>query len=192
MTNFYTFIKKYLNLPQEARDFIEAHADIIEGKRGEYYTTETEYKESWCFLLGGLVAGHTFNTAGLRTIHWIIEPGGYFTGSKHLFSNSSLEQNIEFFQDSRILQIPHENMRQAQEQFPEIGELIQIQKQHKINKQDILIEILKQPDAQAVYFKFMDEMGTVANLLTNQQVMDLLGLKRTTFIKVKGAYSRRR
>ncbi len=192
MKQLFTFWEKYVDIPTESRLFIKNNSNILVFKKDEYYTKEDKYKPYWNFVAEGLVGGHSHDAEGTKTIHWLSETYGYFTGSLHLHSDTPCGQAIQFLRRGRIVQIPLEDMRYGQENDPAINELIQILKQHKINQQAALIDALNQPNAEAIYFKFMDEMGSLAHQLTAQQVRDLLGLKRTTYIKIRNAYARRR
>lgn len=192
MKQLLTFWGKYLEVPAESRSFIKRNSDILAFKKNELYAGEDEYRPYWNFVLEGLVGGHTHDENAQKTIHWIAEVNTYFTGSLHLHSDTPCQQAIQFLHRSRIVQIPLEKMRYAQENDWAINELIHVLKQHKMNQQTILLDVLKQPNFEAIYFKFMEEMKNVAPLLTAQQVMDLLGLKRTTYIKVRNAYARKR
>jgi hypothetical protein len=172
--------------------FIERNSTVLFFKKNEYYAQEEEYKPYWNFVPEGLVGGHSYDVEGTKTIHWITEACGYFTGSLHIHSDTPCRQAIQFLRRGRLVQIPLEEMRYGQENDPAINELIHILKQHKINQQTTLINALNQPNDEAIYFKFRDKMGSLAQQLTAQQVMDLLGLKRTTYIKIRKAYARRR
>lgn len=192
MKQLFTFWEKYLDVPPKSRLFIEQNSTVLFFKKNEYYTGENEYQPFWNFVPEGLVSGHSYDAEGTKTIHWITEACGYFTGSLHLHSDTPCGHAIQFLRRGSLVQIPLEEMRYGQENDPAINELIHILKQHKINQQATLLEVLKQPNAETLYFKFMDEMGSLANQLTAQQVQDLLGLKRTTYIKIRKAYARRR
>jgi hypothetical protein len=192
MKQLFTFWGKYVEVPTESRLFIKNNSNTLAFKKDEFYAAEDEYKPFWNFVPEGLVGGHSYDEEGTKTIHWITEACGYFTGSLHLHSDTPCGQAIQFLRRGRIVQIPLEKMRYGQEHDSAINELIHVLKQHKINQQIALLKVLKQPNAEALYFKFMDEMESLGNQLTAQQVMDLLGLKRSTYFNVRKAYLRKR
>lgn len=192
MIRFYQHIKKYLELPPEVQSFIQEHGYIRHGNKNEYFVLQDQHAPHWGYVLEGLIAGHSFDADGNRTIHYVVQEGDYFTGNKHLHSDESCKQNIEFFKNSEVLVIPIDKMRYAQKQFPEINELIHRFKQHKILQKDRLINILKQKDLKLRYFKFMDDMGNLAGQLTVEQRRDFIQISEAHYKKVNRAYSRRK
>lgn len=192
MIRFYKHIKKYLELPLEVQNFIQEHGQIKEGSKNEYYVQQDQHISTFCIVLDGLLGGHSFDIDANRTIHYVVQEGDYFTGNKHLHSDESCKQNIEFFRDSEILEIPIDKMRYAQEKFPEINELIHRFKQHKILQKDKLITILKQKDLKLRYFKFMDDMEELAIQLTVEQKRDFIQISEAHYKKVHRAYLRRK
>lgn len=188
MISFYQHIKKYLEFSQETKNFIKKYGKIKLANKNEYYTLHDQHAPYWCFILEGLVAGLSFDSNGNRTIHWIAQEGHYFTGNKHLFSDESCQQDIQFLSAGKILEIPIHHMRLAQNEFTEINELTHRFKQHKILQKDLIIDILKQKDLKLRYFKFMDEMGELASRLTIEQKRDFIQISEAHYKKVHRAY----
>lgn len=192
MIRFYQHIKKYLELPHEVQSFIKDHGHIRHGNKNEYYVLQDQHVSHWGYVLEGLLAGHSFDANGNRTIHYVVQEGDYFTSNKHLHSDESCKQNIEFFKNSEVLVIPIDKMRYAQDQFPEINELTHRFKQHKILQKDLLIRILGEPDLQHRYFTLMIEMEDIASQLTAEQIMDLIQIGRTTYKTARKKFLKRK
>lgn len=192
MKQLFTFWEKYLEVPAESRLFIKKHSDILAFKKNEYYAVEEEYKPFWNFVLEGIVGGHSHDKEAIKTIHWVTEVCGYFTGSLHLHSDTPCQQEIQFLHRSRIVQIPLAKMRYAQENDRAINELIQILKQHKLNQQRLHIKILNQKNTTLRYFTFMDEMPALAKQLTAEEIMAYIQIKRTSYKIARKKYLKRK
>lgn len=192
MKQLFTFWGKYVDVPIESRLFIKNNSNILVFKKDELYVGEEEYKPFWNFVLEGLIGGHTHDEDAQKTLHWIAEVNGYFTGSLHLHSDTPCQQAIQFLHCGRIVQIPLEKMRYAQENDWAINELIQVLKQHKMNQQELLIKVLSQKNTTLRYFTFMDEMSMLANQLTAEEIMVYIQIKRTSYKIARKKYLRRK
>lgn len=185
MDRFLEFIAHYIQLSAEARNYLAQHSRIMSYAKQEFFMLPDERMPYWCMMLEGLACGYTLDRKGQRRIHWFALPNQGFTGVRHLYTPRQPGHYIQFLQDSAILRIPALRMREAQERFEEVSNLLHILKQQYIDRNDHLKTVLHQSTAYMRYARFVELFPELVFITTPEQQADFINIGRARLFHVR-------
>lgn len=191
MDKLFTFWRKYVSISTASEVFVRQHAKIHRYKKNSFFARYYEVKPYWCFIVEGLAAGCMTEEDGKKRIIWLVTPPDYFTGTKHNYSNHGENLDIRFLVNSKIIAIRQEQMRYAQQHLADVGELMQVLKQRKLNQQHQLLEISKITNDIDKYVAFRTAFPELGALLTNRQVSQFLNIHEKSCTRGKLKYIER-
>jgi CRP-like cAMP-binding protein len=180
MQRFFTYAAKYCTLTFEEKQFINAHTRIRRYNKNDYYQLAHEIKTNWCFVLDGVVAGVKTNLEGDKRLQWLSVKNQYFTGTKHVFSKQNLGLQLQFLQQSELLEFPYHYIQKAQQEYPAFAELLQVLKEQKLKCLHELIATLKLPPEQRVQPALENLSVWVSNLHV-EECCSLLNISIPTY-----------
>jgi len=188
MNRFFAYANRYRILSPEEKQFITTHARVRRYTKHDYYLLTGEVALHWCFVLTGLVGGFRYFSDDTEDLFWIVGQNGYFTGTKHLFSNRSTDLDIKFLDRSEILQIPLTNIRYAQQHFDGISEFLHVLKQKKIEETKLLLAMNKVKDGVQRYIYFRNHFPHLVHQLSMANTCLYLNISNSTYKRGQRIY----
>ncbi|MBD1429788.1 Crp/Fnr family transcriptional regulator [Sphingobacterium litopenaei] len=144
MNRLFDYFKSYSNISPELIAFLTTYGKIKEYNKDYYYLLAKEKKEKFLFILEGLVAIITYQDKK-ENIERVYCDKFYFTGTKHVFSNSCENFSIKFLRRTHVYEISNQNFITAINHFPELKDIYLIIKEHEIQHNRNTISILNSP-----------------------------------------------
>lgn len=189
MQQFFTYINRYVTLSKAEKEFLQAYARVRQYPSNTHYLFADELKARWCFVLQGIVIGYETLESGQPLIHWLAQEHDYFTDTKHAFSRSPAALDIQFLQDSRLLEIAIERIKEAQLRYPKLAEFIQILKQHQLERYKQVLAVIKLPPENRLE-AFIQHYPALQHTLTAKQICSFLHISLSTYKRSLRKYLR--
>jgi len=181
MIRFFTYAEHYVDLNATEANFIKQHGRIRTYKKNDYYVMTGETRRNWCFVLQGLVAGVRYNHGHEQDLIWVAPPYDYFTGTKHTFSDSTADMDIQMLRPSELLELPLTHVRTARQQFPQLAEFFQILLHKQLLFAQNMLRIQKTNDGTHRYVEFRRRLPELERLLTMHETCSLLNIGLSTY-----------
>ncbi len=175
-------------VPDAAIAYMTAHASVASYRRGTYLMLADGRWPYWNFVLEGLVAAYHYDEAGHVQVPWLVTAMDYFTGTIHAFTDKREELYIQCLQDTVVVQLPIMRIREGQQHFWAISELMNILKQRKMRREAEWRGILLHMGGEARFFAFFNAFPQLAPQLRRQDVCALLQISASTYKRAKRRY----
>jgi CRP-like cAMP-binding protein len=177
MNRLLDYFNTYRNVSPEMVAFFITHGKVKEYQKDYYYLLATEKKDKFLFILEGLVAIIAYQDEK-ENIERIYCDNLYFTGTKHVFSNSSENLTIKFLRKTLLYEISNQNFITAINQFSELKDIFLIIKEHEIQHNRNTISILNSPPMHRL-LQLAIKQPILHNLLTVKEKVSYLNYTST-------------
>lgn len=172
MNRLFDYFNKYRNVSHELVAFLITHGKVKEYQKDFYYLLSTEKKDRFLFILEGLVAIITYQD-DKENIERLYCDKFYFTGTKHVFSNSAENISIKFLRKTYLYEISNQNFITAINQFSELKDIFLIIKEHEIQHNRNTISVLNSPPIQRI-MQLAIRQPVLHNVLTVKEKVSYL------------------
>ncbi|MGK6351580.1 Crp/Fnr family transcriptional regulator [Parapedobacter sp. DT-150] len=189
MERFYTYWKKHFQPEQAAWEYLQEHARVRSYATGSYFMLAKDVQPYWCFVLNGLVAALELLPGNKAAYAWVVDANRYFTGTRHLFTTHAPDFHIQFLRPTQLLLIPVAVMRQAQQHFMSVSELLHVLKQQRIKRQETML-LLALANTVQRYALFRTLLPDLYAQLNEHQQIAFLHMSRSQFYRAKAAWNR--
>ncbi len=189
MERFLTLIGRKIPIDAPTRQLLETHGQLRGFKAGDYFLLSGETKRYWCFILAGMAAAVDRNSEFGTYYRYVVVPHGYFTGTKHPFSQSQPGLFIQFLRPTTLFLLPLDSFRYAQENLLPFGNFVQVLKQRRLLMQEALAEVLAQSRIRR-YGTLYALLPEVFHALNDEERRKLLRVDRATYYKAKAVFGR--
>ncbi|GEM63380.1 hypothetical protein SF1_13620 [Sphingobacterium faecium NBRC 15299] len=175
MERMQDFFSKYHQLSASAKNYIKEHGKLHFYKKGSYYKIAGIPMSTWCFIIDGVVAKEVLEADTFIRIERINGKNEYFTGSNHPYSDRATSVAIKFLQPTILYEISNSHFKHALKQYPELSTIFHILKQHKVNRLQDIVHILKLPPLHRVH-ELSLKMPHIMPLLTIKERRSFLNI----------------
>lgn len=172
MNRLLEYFNTYRNVSPEMLVFFINQGKVKEYQKDFYYLLATEKKDRFLFILEGLVAIIAYQD-DKENIERLYFNKLYFTGTKHVFSNSSEKLSIKFLRKTLLYEISNQNFISAINQFSELKDIFLIIKEHEIQHNRNTISILNSPPLHRL-LQLAIKQPALYNLLTVKEKISYL------------------
>lgn len=190
MERFFKYVERHVRLDPPTKHFLKAYGQIQQFKAGDYFLRGGETKWYWCCVLSGMAAA-VDQSARLGTIYrFVVQPCGYFTGTRHPFSQRDAGLFIQFLRPTTLYLLPLDSFRYAQEHLQPFGNFVQVLKQRRMLQQEAMIDLLGEPKSgrYAALYKLLPEHYAA---LTDTERRRLIRVERSVYFRAKAAFHRK-
>lgn len=191
MNRFIDYFRRRVPLTSAAERFLRQHGRVQAYDRHNHFLTPEVRAPYWCVVLDGLACGYTLGEDGQRRICWFATEMQGFAGVRHLYTPRPAGHYIQFIEVSKVLCIPALRMREGKERFAEVSEMLHVMKQHYIDRQDKLVEVLQQPSTYGRFTSFMENFPELAWRADPDQQMDFINIRHSQFFEARKRWLRR-
>jgi hypothetical protein len=188
MERFYRYWKKHIEPEPAAWDYLRSHARVKSYQMGTHFVVAKDARPYWCFVLSGLIAAVELLPHNREVYTWVAETNGYFTGTGHLFTNRAPDFNIRFLRSSQLLLVPLGIMRQAQQRYLSVSELLHVLKQQRIKRQETML-LLSLMNTELRYALFRKLMPSLHAQLDDREQITFLHMSRSQFYQAKSLWN---
>lgn len=175
MDRVINYFNMYSPLTEEAKDFLIVNGKIKQYPKNSYYVFNDEKKDKWSYIIEGLVGIISFDNQK-EIIERIYTSHFYFSGTKHIYTNSAESTSIKFLRSTIIFEISHIHFIKAIDQFQELKNIYLILKEHEIQYSRNLISILKASNDKRIH-EFAIKQPNLFTLLIIKEKISYLNLR---------------
>ena len=169
------YFGRYGTLSRETLEFLYRYGKLNSYCKGEYYIDLYTTKNSFCILLDGLVAYEIMQQKGKVVIELVAVPYQYFSGTKHIYSNTGEEVAIRFLRDSTVYEIKNEHLQKGVNTYPELSNLYHILKQHYVDSFKVFLRLQNLERDLRLWYLYSNMPELEHESLTIEQLCSLLG-----------------
>lgn len=146
--------------------FLKEHGKLTFHKKGTYYKIAGIPMSTWCFIIDGLVAKEAIQADTTIRIERISGKNEYFTGTNHPYSDTPTALAIKFLQPTVLFEINNTDFKRAISLHSELNAIFHILKQHKVNRLQSIVHMLKHPSLHRVHelFRCMPDIMTLLTI----------------------------
>ncbi|ERJ60027.1 cyclic nucleotide-binding domain-containing protein [Sphingobacterium paucimobilis] len=168
MQSVFDYFQKYTDLSAEAKAYLTQHGKIHSGAKGSPYKLTQQQKNTWCFILSGMVVKEHLNHNGKPCIDRFSIAGDYFVGTRHAFTKRAESFTIVFAHETTYYEINNTAFQEAVNRFSCISYVYHIFKQHKLDQANDLAYIRSLHYMYRIHALYK-RMPLLAALLTVEQ-----------------------
>lgn len=175
MERMNNFFNSYHTLSEASQSYLKDYGKLKFYKKGAYYKMANIPISTWCFIIDGVVAKEVLEADTTIRIERISGKNEYFTGSNHPYSDTPTAIDIKFLQPTILYEISNHDFQHALLHYPELSTIFHILKQHKVNRLQDIVHILKLPPMHRMHQLY----------LTMPHILPLLTIKeRRSFLNI--------
>ena len=141
-------------------------------------------RRSYFILSGAVQVQKQMPNGQLRPVDFIL-PYQSFTGTVHLYKRSYSGYGYTCMKHSDILQIDNLTLMELARQYRTISDILHILKQRVIDRQQLHIELLQQPDKYQQFVFLQQYMSHWCQILSSDMLADFLHISRSTYFNYK-------
>lgn len=190
MERFFTHAGRNSRLDTPTRHFLETHGQILSFKAGDYFLLSGETKRYWCFILSGMAAAVDRDDRLGVYYRYVLLRQGYFTGTKHPFSQSPPGLFIQFLRPTTLFLLPLDSFRYAQENLQAFGNFVQVLKQRRMLMQERMMDLLGEEKKNRYGFLYT-AMPEIYHALTDVERRRLIRLEKSFYHRSKTLFHRK-